>query len=266
MQWSDWSEWLHLALRWSHVFAAILWIGQTWLFTFLERAFADAEENPGSQVFMVHSGGFYVVEKRATLAPLPKTLHWFQWEAIFTWSSGVALLLMVYWTGGLMVADPEASVGRAVFQGILTVFVGRLVYDQLWVRAMGRFETAAIVLSYVLLLAAAWWLLQVMSPRAAYMHVGALLGTIMATNVTDRIIPGQKQMVRAIRAGQAPDPLLAATAKSRSKHNTFIVLPVLFTMLGSHFPTIAYGSGHPLAVLGAMVLVGWGAAWWIRRR
>jgi hypothetical protein len=101
VQWSDWSEWLHLALRWSHVFAAILWIGQTWLFTFLERAFADAEENPGNQVFMVHSGGFYVVEKRATLTPLPKTLHWFQWEAIFTWSSGVALLLLHRAAGAL---------------------------------------------------------------------------------------------------------------------------------------------------------------------
>lgn len=260
------SEWLQLALRWSHVFAGILWIGQTWLFTFLDRALTNVEANPGGQVFMVHSGGFYVVEKRTTLAQMPKTLHWFQWEAAYTWLSGIAMLLMVYWTGGLMVADPDASVGRAVGMGIGTIVVGFVVYDQLWLRAMGHFEGIAVVVSYALLIAAAWWLLQVMSPRAAYMHVGALMGTLMAANVSSRIIPGQQQMVRAIRAGETPDPILAAIAKGRSKHNTFLVLPVVFTMIGSHFPIATYGGDHPLLVLAAMILVGWGAAYVLRKR
>ncbi len=262
----EWKEWLHLLLRWSHIFGGILWIGQTWLFTFLDRAFEDAAKNPGGQVFMVHSGGFYVVEKRQTLATMPKTLHWFQWEAAYTWLSGIALLLIVYWTGGLMVADPEASVGRAVAMGVGTIVAGWLVYDQLWLRAIGRFELPAIAISYGLLAGAAWWLLSVMSPRAAYMHIGALMGTLMAANVSERIIPGQRQMVAALQAGKTPDPVLAATAKGRSKHNTFLVLPVVFTMIASHFPTATYGSEHAWLVLALLILLGWGVARVLRRR
>lgn len=262
----EWNEWLQLFLRWFHIFAAILWIGQTWLFTFLDRAFENAEENPGGQVFMVHSGGFYVVEKHRTFAAMPKTLHWFQWEAAFTLLSGIALLTLVYWMGGLMVADPEHSSGRAIAIAIGVLVAGWLVYDQLWLRAMGRFDTAAIVVSYVLLAGVGAWLLTVMSPRAAYMHVGALMGLIMASNVLERIIPAQKKMVAAVAAGQTPDPVLVATAKGRSKHNTFLVLPVVFTMIGGHFPTVSYGSEHPLLVLAALILVGWGAAFVLRKR
>lgn len=259
-------EWLQLALRWSHVFAGILWIGQTYLFTFLDRCFEDSEENPGGEVFLVHSGGFYRVEKRTTLATMPRTLHWFKYEAAYTWLSGLTLLVLVYHMGGLMGADPDQSRWPAIAWGLGAIGVAWIAYDQLWQRALGRFDRAAVFLSYAALVAIAGTLLHVMSARAAYMHVGALMGTVMVANVWERILPSQRRMVAAVRRGETPDPALGAMAKARSKHNTFLVVPVVFTMIASHFPIATYGSDHPLGVLAALIVVGWAAAWWVRRR
>jgi len=261
------SEWANLLLRWFHVFAGILWIGQTWLFMWMERRFQDLEENPEGRVFMVHSGGFYVVEKRPGLESLPRTLHWFKWEAAATWASGVALLVVVYYMGGLMYGVEETiGEGWAMTLGLLLLPAAWLVYDLLWSRVSRRLEVVAAAVSLLLIVALAWALGLVFPARAAYMHVGAALGTLMAANVWVRILPAQREMVAAIRAGRPADPSLAERAKDRSKHNTFIVVPLVLIMLSSHFPTATYGHDHAWAVLGGLTLLGWAAAHVVRRR
>jgi len=257
-------DWANLLLRWLHLFAGILWIGQTWLFMWLDRRIEDAVENPGGQVFMVHSGGFYVVEKHPGLAAMPKTLHWFKWEAALTWATGIALLVVVYYMGGLLQEpDAELSSGAAIAIGLALLPAAWIVYDTLW-----RFVPTRVAapVSFVLIVALAWALGRVFSARAAYMHVGAALGTIMAANVWDRILPAQRAMVEAIRAGRPPDLTLGARAKERSKHNTFIVVPLVMIMLSNHFPTLTFAHDHAWAMLGVLTLVGWAAAWVAKRR
>ena len=258
-----WSDWANLLLRWLHLFAGILWIGQTWLFMWMDRHLEDALENPGGQLHMVHSGGFYVVEKRPGLAAMPKTLHWFKWEAALTWATGIALLVVVYYMGGLLQEpDAELSQGKAIALGLLLLPVSWKVYDTLWLFAPTRVGAPVCL---ALIVGLAWALGQVFSARAAYMHVGAALGTIMAANVWERIIPAQRAMVEAIRAGRPPDLTLGARAKERSKHNTFIVVPLVMIMLSSHFPTLTFAHDHAWAMLGALTLLGWAAAWLVRR-
>lgn len=256
-------DWTNLLLRWLHVFLGILWIGQTWLFMWLDRRLEDAVENPGGQLYMVHSGGFYVVEKRPGLASMPKTLHWFKWEAALTWATGVALVVVVYYMGGLLQEpDDELSQGVAITIGLLLLPLAFLVYDTLWRLVPARVATPV---SFALIVALAWGLGRVFSARAAYIHVGAALGTIMAANVWERILPAQRAMVASIRAGQPPDLALGARAKERSKHNTFIVVPLVMIMLSSHFPTLTYAHDQAWAMLGLLTLVGWVAAWLVRR-
>ena len=257
------SDWANLLLRWLHLFVGILWIGQTWLFMWLDRRLEDAVENPGGQLFMVHSGGFYVVEKRPGLASMPKTLHWFKWEAALTWATGVALLVVVYYLGGLLQEpDAELAAGAAMALGLALLPFAWVVYDTLWRFVPTRFATPVC---FVLIVALAWALGQVFSARAAYMHVGAALGTIMATNVWLRILPAQQAMVGAIRAGRPPDLTLGARAKERSKHNTFIVVPLVMIMLSNHFPTLTFAHDQAWAMLGVLTLVGWAAAWLVRK-
>jgi uncharacterized membrane protein len=254
-------------LRWAHVFAGILWIGQTWLFLWLDQRFGDESENPGGRVHMVHSGGFYVVEKRRVLEAMPKTLHWFKWEAALTWLTGLALLLVVYYRGGLLVnADSELSTTWAMAIGLGVLPLGWLVYDQLWVRAEGRAESLAAVISYALVVAAGLGLSRWMSGRAAWMHTGSLLGTLMAANVWLRIIPGQRAMVTAIESGRPPDVSLGDRAKQRSKHNTFMVVPLVLIMLSNHFPTATYGHKHGPWVLAVLLLAGAAVASILRKR
>jgi uncharacterized membrane protein len=256
-------DWTNLLLRWLHVFVGILWIGQTWLFMWLDRHLQDAVENPGGQLYMVHSGGFYVVEKRPGLAQLPKTLHWFKWEAALTWASGLALLVVVYYLGGLL-QEPDAELGwgAAVALGLVLLPLAWVVYDTLWRLAPASLAT---VVSFGLVVGLTWALENVFSARAAYIHVGAALGTIMAANVWMRILPAQRVMVEAIRAGRPPDLTLGERAKQRSKHNTFIVVPLVMIMLSSHFPTLTYAHDQAWAMLGLLVLVGWAAAFMVRR-
>jgi uncharacterized membrane protein len=261
------SEWANLLLRWFHVFAGILWIGQTWLFMWMERRFQDLEENPDGHVFMVHSGGFYVVEKRPGLASLPRTLHWFKWEAALTWASGLALLVVVYYLGGLMYGGDEAIDERAAMGlGLLLLPAAWLVYDQVWCRLAARSAALGGALALALIVALAWALGLVFPARAAYIHVGAALGTIMTANVWMRILPAQRAMVGAIGAGRSPDLTLGERAKERSKHNTFIVVPLVLIMLSNHFPTATYAHERAWAVLGGLTVLGWAAAWLVRRR
>jgi uncharacterized membrane protein len=256
-------EWLNLVFRWVHVFGGILWVGATYYFTWLDRRFHTTDPD---QVWMVHSGGFYVVGKEKKPSP-DHTLHWFRWEAMITWASGVLLLVLIYYAGGLLVdSEPgKPSFAIAATIGVAVILVGYKIYDLLWLSPLAKNEPVAIVISYALLVALAWWLPQVMSSRAAYMHVGALLGTCMAANVWERIIPAQKKMVAAVREGREPDQALADRAKFRSKHNTYMVVPVVLIMISNHLPTTTYGHQYNWVVLAVLTLVGWGAAHIIRK-
>jgi uncharacterized membrane protein len=243
-----------------HVFAGIMWVGATYYFTWLDRRFHTTDPD---QVWMVHSGGFYVVNK--TKKPSPEhTLHWFKYEALLTWISGTLLLVVVYYLGGLLVAEQNFKV--AVLWGIGVLLIGWIVYDLLWLSPLAKNEPLAIVISFGLLVAVAWWLPHVMSNRAAYIHVGALLGTLMANNVWSRIIPAQKKMVAAVKEGGEADPVLAERAKFRSKHNTYLVIPVVMMMISNHYPVALYGRADNWIVLSVLTLVGWGVAHVVRKQ
>ncbi len=258
---SDLMQWLHLALRWFHVVAGVLWIGQTAFFSWLDtRMRIEVDDQGRERVWMVHSGGFYLIEKQTRPELVPKTLHWFRWEAAASWLSGIFLLVQVYYLGGLMVdMDSPLGVGAATAVGIAVLVVGWTVYDLLWTSPVARREGWASALSLALLALSAWGLSELMSGRAAYLHVGALMGTVMAANVWMRILPAQRATVAALEAGEEPDPAPALRAKQRSRHNTFLALPLIFIMVSSHFPTLSYGHRNNWLMLLGFIAVGFGA-------
>jgi uncharacterized membrane protein len=267
------SEWLNLALRWIHVFAGIMWVGTTYYFTWLDARLTEEEKavaNTGNpaQIWMVHSGGFYVVEKRKVPDLVSRTLHWFRWEAGTTWLSGFALLVVVYYIGGGALVDRDVSqisVGAAVAVGIGVIVASGTIYDLLMLSPLGRNEKLFAVVAYVLVVALAYALTNVFSGRAAYIHLGAVFGTIMAANVWMHILPAQRRMIAALNEGREPDARLAALAKLRSKQNTFMAVPVVFIMISNHYPGVTYGERYNWVILSLLVLVGWAAAKFIRR-
>jgi uncharacterized membrane protein len=267
------SEWLNLAFRWIHVFAGIMWVGTTYYFTWLDARLTEEEKaaaNTGvpPQVWMVHSGGFYVVERRKMPDLASRTLHWFKWEAGTTWLSGFALLVVVYYLGGGALVDVDVrdiSVAAAIGIGVGVIVIGWIVYDVLMLSPLGRNEVAFAVIAYVFIVGLSFGLTRVFSARAAYIHVGALFGTIMAANVWQRILPAQRKMIAALKEGRKPDERLSAQAKLRSKQNTFLAVPVAFIMISNHFPGVTYGDRYNWLILSALVLVGWIAAKFIRR-
>ena len=267
------SEWLNLILRWIHVFAGIMWVGTTYYFTWLDARLTEEEKaaaNTGlpAQIWMVHSGGFYVVEKRKVPDLVSRTLHWFRWEAGITWLSGFALLVVVYYLGGGALIDPdvwELSLPAAVALGIGVLVAGGLVYDVMMMSPLGKNEKAFAVVGYLLIVIAAYGLTRIFSARAAYIHLGAMFGTIMAANVWMHILPAQKKMIAALKEGRKPDDALSAQAKLRSKQNTFMAVPVVFLMISNHFPGVTYGDRNNWIILAVLVLAGWIAAKFIRR-
>ena len=266
------SEWLNFIARWVHVFAGIMWVGTTYYFTWLDARMTEEERalaNTGkpAQIWMVHSGGFYLVEKRKIPDELSRKLHWFRWEAATTWLSGFALLVIVYYLGGGALIDrdvSEVSIWAAIGIGIGTLAVGWLIYDLLMISPLGRNEWLFALIAYAFTVGTAFGLTRVLSGRAAYIHVGALFGTIMAANVWMRILPAQRKMIEAIKAGQKPDEKLAAQAKLRSKQNTFMAVPVVFLMISNHFGGVTTG-GYDWIHMAILIPVGWLAAKFIRR-
>jgi uncharacterized membrane protein len=264
------TECLELVLRWAHVFAGIMWVGATYYFTWLDGRFVELEEtaakggNAEKFVWMVHSGGFYLVEKQKRPQMMPQSLHWFRWEAAFTWLSGILLFALLYYHGGYLVdfEDPFISKGRAILLSVGMMAAGWVAYDLLW--KFCRNEKTGIVISYGLVVLSAWVACHYFTGRGAYLQVGAMMGTIMAANVWMCILPAQRRMVAALKEGREPDLSEGARAKGRSKHNSFIVVPVVFTMISNHYSG-TYGSRYNWEILAGLVLVGWGAAKLIRR-
>lgn len=263
-------EWLNLGVRWFHVFAGIMWVGQTYYFTWLDGQFTRMEKaasgDAAPQAWMVHSGGFYSVEKKTSLAVSAAQVRWFRWEALMTWLAGMVLLVLVYYMGSGLI-DPDVAniskpVGIAI--GVGALIGGWVIYDVAVQSPLGKSHAAFAIFAFIATAAASWGLLHVFSGRAAYLHMGAMFGTIMTWNVWSRILPAQRKMVAAASTGAAFDPGLGASAKLRSKHNTFMAVPVVFLMLSNHYPVATYGNHYSWPVLMAMVVVGWGAAKLIR--
>jgi len=247
-----------------------MWVGATFYFTWLDGRFSELEDEsknakPGEKqfVWMVHSGGFYRVERRR-IGPgkMPATLHWFKWEAAITWFSGALLLgLLYYGTGGLYLTDPLVSTlspRAAMLLGLVVLIGGWVVYDVLWSAIGERMPRVALAISLVLLAAIVVLLCSTLSGRAAYLHVGAMLGSIMVANVWARILPAQTAMIRATEQGTTPDFTLGDKAKLRSVHNSYLTFPVLFAMISNHFPG-TWGAPHRALVLGLLIGLGMGA-------
>ena len=257
----DWSEWLNLALRWLHLITGIAWIGSSFYFVWLDNHLRKpASGDASGEVWSVHGGGFYHKQKyQVAPSTMPKDLHWFKYEAYFTWISGFSLLVLIYYVGAQSyLIDPtraQLSTGVAIAIGLAALALGWLVYDLLCRSPLGQNNVLLGVFWFVCLLFAAHLLNSLFNPRAAYIHVGAMIGTAMVANVFLVIIPNQKKVVADLIAGRTPDPKLGAQAKQRSLHNNYMTLPVLFIMLSNHYP-MTYGAERPWLVLALLGLTG----------
>lgn len=247
--------WLSLLLRWSHFIVGVAWIGASFYFNWLENHLQRQNQPEGiaGDLWAVHGGGFYHLKKYAG-APgeLPPGLHWFKWEAYATWLSGMALLIAVfYWNAQTYMLDPQVSgitTATAIGIGILSLLSSWIVYDLLCCSAFSRREWLLALLIFAWFVILAWSLSTWLSGRAAYIHVGAAMGTIMVANVFRVIIPAQKDMVHAVTQNRVADASKGRRALQRSRHNNYFTLPVLFIMISGHYPA-TYGGTHNWLVL-----------------
>jgi len=266
-------EWLNLAARWVHVIAGIMWVGNSMLFNWLDRNLAKAKDRDPDElgeIWMLHSGGFYRV-KKLLLSPgrMPEILHWFKWQSYITWLSGFVLLFIVYYTdGGAYMTDPGVSpisAKAAIHFGPLLLLAAWLFYDLLWRSPLGKAYWPAMAVSIAALVGGVYGVCELFSGRAAFIHVGAMLGTIMAGNVFFHIIPSQKQLVAATEGGRMPDQRFADNAKKRSIHNNYITFPVIFLMISNHFGGL-YGNEHNWLVLLIVAAAGAGVRFFMNIR
>jgi uncharacterized membrane protein len=258
-------QWLELLLRWVHLITGIAWIGASFYFVWLDNSLTaperarDAEEGVGGELWAVHGGGFYHVQKYRVAPPaLPSPLHWFKWEAYSTWLSGFALFVLMYYLHArTYMVDPavaDISPATAVAVSVALLAAGWLFYDQLCKRlglARERWLWTGVI-AFVAL--CAWGLSHLYSGRAVYYQVGAIIGTWMAANVLFVIIPSQRKLVEAKAAGVAPDPIHGLRGRQRSVHNNYFTLPVLFIMISNHYP-MTWGHAHAWLVLLAILLL-----------
>jgi len=256
-------EWLNLVVRWIHVITGIAWIGASFFFNWLDSQITPPENHEPKvegELWMIHSGGFYQLEK-TMISPseIPRVLHWFKWEAYSTWISGIFLLGIVYYTGsGVYLIDSQIadlSYGMAVCISLGTILAAWLVYDFLWASSLGEKGWLPVIFSFVLLFGIIWWFHQWFGSRAAYIHVGAVMGTLMVGNVWRRIIPSQTKLVEAVKAGETPEESLGIKAKQRSLHNNYMTLPVVFIMISNHFPN-TFAHQMNWLILIAIIVIG----------
>jgi uncharacterized membrane protein len=256
-----WQDWLELGFRWLHVVAGIVWIGTSFYFVALDNHLGRPrveEEGVGGESWEIHGGGFYRISKyRVAPAELPEPLHWFKWEAYTTWLSGFGLLVVLYyWNAETYLLDKSVAdipVAAAIGISLAGLAAAWVVYDLACI--VFRSDVVVGLLLVAMTAAAAFGASQVFSGRAAYLQVGAMLGTIMAANVLFNIIPAHWELIRAKEAGREPDPAPGLEAKRRSVHNNYLTLPVVFTMISNHF-AFTYAHEHAWLVLVALALIG----------
>ena len=256
-------DWLDLGLRWLHVIAAMAWIGTSFYFVLLDQSLrapkeeGDRAAGVGGELWEVHGGGFYHVQKYVVAPPrLPDHLAWFKWEAYTTWLSGFGLMIVLYYleaSSTLVKPGSDLDPWLAVVLSLALLAAAWIAYD-----VLNRLVSDARILwpiLFVLVALAAWGSAELFSPRAAWLQVGAMIGTVMVANVFVVIIPAHWELIRAKEAGREPDPAPAVQAKQRSVHNNYLTLPVLLTMLAGHFP-FAYGADNAWLVLVALMVIG----------
>jgi uncharacterized membrane protein len=259
-------EWAHLLLRWAHLIVGIAWIGASFYFIWLDNHLQaverseDTERGVGGELWAVHGGGFYHAQKYRIAPPkLPPTLHWFKWEAYWTFITGFALLVLLYYfKAEVYLIDPQVmdlSKPAAIGIGIGSLVAGWVIYDLLCRSPLGKNDVAIGAIMFVLLSAAAWGLTQVFSGRGAFLHFGAILGTIMVANVAMVIMPGQRELVKAKAEGRLPEARYGEAGKLRSVHNTYFTLPALFAMIAPHF-AMTFGSKWNWLILILMSVAG----------
>jgi uncharacterized membrane protein len=256
-------QWLQLVTRWLHVIAGAAWIGASFYFNWLNHSLRPPESvrpRVSGELWSVHGGGFYRFEKY-DVAPeqLPARLHWTKWEAYFTWITGFALLVLVYYLGsGAYLRDPAVSeIGQAaaVSIGVGTLVAGWLVYEGICRSPLVERPLPLLIVLLAVVTTVAFGLGRVLSARAAFLHVGAMMGTWMAANVFFVIIPSQRAMVAAMEQGRPPDARKARDGARRSLHNNYLTLPVLFSMVGIHYPVV-YAGEHAWLIMAAVSLIG----------
>ena len=260
-------ELLDLVARWVHVIAAIMWVGNSLLFNWLDRSLvhSDARSHttkPIGSIWLLHSGGFYYVEKTLLDGEeMPAPLHWFKWQAYTTWLTGFALLFIVYYAGGRasMVDSPAGGLSHfnASLLGLSAILGGWILYEAMQRVVAPRAPTLAAIVWLAALVGIAFGLTQVLSGRAAFLHAGAMLATIMAGNVFWTIVPSQRLLVASASGEKGGDPAMSARAKRVSIHNNYFTFPVIVLMVSNHFPALY---GHRLNWLLMIVLVAGGAA------
>ncbi|MFB4249117.1 urate hydroxylase PuuD [Pseudomonas idahonensis] len=253
-------EWLNLSVRWVHMITGVAWIGASFYFVWLENNLNRVNPKDGlsGDLWAIHGGGIYHLEKYKLAPPsMPENLHWFKWEAYFTWLSGIALLCLVFYYNPMLylVAPGSGLTGpEGVAIGIGALIAGWFVYDFLCDSPLGKKPALLGFILFVLLIAAAYGFSKVFSGRGAYLHVGAIIGTIMVGNVFRIIMPAQRALVAAIAENRTPDPTLPAKGLLRSRHNNYFTLPVLFIMISNHFPS-TYGSQYNWLILAGIAVL-----------
>ena len=261
-------DWANLLLRWAHVIVAIAWIGSSFYFVFLDSSLTPPEDEQlkrdgvSGELWAVHGGGFYHPVKFNVSPPqLPNNLHWFYWESYSTWLTGFALLAVSYlWSPSVYLIDPRVmdwSPAAAISTALAMLVVFWLLYDAIC-RTLGQTHKgdAKVGLAVlVLVCVASYAATQLFAGRAAFLLVGAMIATAMSANVFFWIIPGQRKVVAALKAGQPVDPVHGQRGKQRSVHNTYFTLPVLFAMLSNHY-SWTYNHEYNWAVLIAFMFAG----------
>ncbi|UEG48709.1 urate hydroxylase PuuD [Ferruginibacter lapsinanis] len=252
-------EWLNIIIRLMHFTFGIAWIGASFYFVFLENALNRTEnvrDELAGNLWAVHGGGFYYLEKyKVAPKQIPKHLHWFKYEAYFTWLSGFSLLFVVYYFNAkAMLIDKnvlDISSATAISIGIGSFIAAWIIYDLMCKSPLVKKGTLFALVGLIIATGFAYFYAHVFSARAAYIHFGAMIGSIMVANVFFVIIPSQKAMVKAAKEGKPLDPTLGKNALARSLHNNYFTLPVLFVMVSNHFPS-TFGNPYSWAVLAGM--------------
>ena len=254
-----WQEWMNIVVRWLHITFGIAWIGTSFFFVFMENSLHKNKKRPElkGDMWMLHGGGFWFVEKYQ-VAPkvMPKGVHWFKYEAYFTWLTGFGLLFVVYYFNAeamLMKPGVEISAWLSVLIGVGSLAVGYAIYHLLSLTPLLKKPLWFGITLFCILIGFAYFYTEVFNARAAFIHFGALIGTLMAGNVFFVIIPAQKAMVKATKEGAYLDPALGNFAGLRSYHNNYFTLPVLFVMISNHFPS-TFSHEYPWLILAMLSL------------